>query len=196
VKVNLPTGRQGQLLALALLLLVLAAVYLTVAAPLLDFYDDRAIQAETRAALLTKLNSIAAELPALQARATRLHATTNSHKLTLAGASDAVASAALQGRIEPMATAAGMTIGSTEILTAEAQGAYRRIGLRLLVNGSYDSLIKLLLSIAEATPPLVVDDLQIRGEERRMGVMSSLGLDASLDVYGFRTTGSEAGATP
>jgi hypothetical protein len=63
--------------------------------------------------------------------------------MMLAGASDAVASAALQSRIEPMAAAAGVTIGSTEILPAETRGDDRRIGLRLIVTGTYGSLVKL-----------------------------------------------------
>jgi general secretion pathway protein M len=196
VNANLPTGWQGRLLALALLLLAFAAMYLIVAAPLLDLYSERSMQAETRVALLTRLNAVAAELSALHARVDKSRTAMAAHRLTLEGASDAVASAALQGRIEPLATAAGMTIGSTEILAAEAKGEYHRIGLRLIVNGTYESLIKLLARIEATAPPLVVDDLDIRSPERRLGVASALELDASFDVYGFRAAETTTALKP
>jgi general secretion pathway protein M len=196
VSAALPTGRQGRLLALAVLLLVLATLYLMVAAPLIALYSDRAAEVDAKAALLIQLNAVAAELPALRSRAARLRAPVDNHKIMLAGTSDAVASAALQGRIETMATAAGMTIGSTEMLPAEARGEYRRIGLRLLVNGSYDSLIKLLASIETAVPPLLVNDLQIHSPELRLGVATNGELDASVAVYGFRSAKTAAPATP
>jgi hypothetical protein len=37
-----------------------------------------------------------------------------------------------------------------------------------------------------ATPPLVIDNLQIRGVLRRPGTAAVSTLDAGLDVYGFR----------
>ena len=193
---SLPSGWQGRCLALALLLLLLAATYLAVAAPLLEFYSERSLLAQSRTALLRKLDVVGAELPALHARVAKLSVAMDSHKLTLDGASDAIAAARLQGRIEPLATGSGMTIGSTEILTSEAQGDYRRIGLRLIVSGSYESLLKLLAAVEKATPPLVVDNLQIRSLQHRLGNRQLRGLDASFDVFGFRAADTTAAATP
>ena len=183
---TLPTGWPGRGLALGLLLVVLAMVYLVVAAPLLDVYAEREAVFANRRGLLTKLSAVAAELPALNLRVTELQSAVDSHQLALPGASDAIASAALQGRIERDAAAAGMTIGSTEILPAQSEGDYRRIGLRLLLSGPYENLIKLVASLETATPPLVIDNLQIRGVIRRLGGPAPTGLDASLDAYGFR----------
>ena len=57
----------------------------------------------------------------------------------LEGASDAIASANLQSRIEELAASAGATISSTESLPAEVRGGYRRIGLRYVLIGSYET---------------------------------------------------------
>jgi len=183
---NLPIGWQGRVLALILLLVTLAAVYIVAAGPLLDLYAEQEAAAATRRSLLVKLSAVAGELPALEARVAELRTATDSHKLTLEGASDAIASAALQGSIEQFARAALVTIGSTESLPAEEQGEYHRIGLRLLISGPYEGLIQLLAKVEAATPPLVVDNLQIRSLLKRPGTPLAPGLDASLDVYGLR----------
>lgn len=191
----LPTGWHGRLLALALLAVALATVYATVAMPLLGFYDDRQTQMARERQLIVKLNSVAAELPVLQARLARLRAAAANHEMALAGETDAIASATLQGRIEQYATAAGVTIGSTEILPSDGEGDHTRIGLRLLVNGPYQGLLQLIAKIEMANPPLVIDSLQIRrlesrirGRQSAMPRAAPVGLDASLEVYGFRST--------
>jgi general secretion pathway protein M len=188
VNAALPSGWQGRLLALAVLAAALATVYVTLAMPLLDFYDDRQALAARERRLIVKLGSVGAELPELQARLARLRAAVASHKATLAGETDAIASATLQGRLEQYATAAGVTIGSSEILPEEPRGNYHRIGLRLMVNGPYQGLLELVARIETATPPLAIDNLQIRGARsallRRQA--AAIALDASLEVYGFR----------
>ena len=95
----LPTGRQGQLLALALLLAALGAIYLFAAAPLLELYAERAAAVENARMLVPRLKAAADELPGLRARAAELRATASTHKVTLDGSSDAIASANLQSHI-------------------------------------------------------------------------------------------------
>lgn len=183
---SLPTGWPGRALALSLACLALGTVYVTLVVPLLDLYSERAMRLDASRLLLQKLNAAAGELPALRARVAELTATVHNEKLTLEGGSDGVASAVLQGHIEELAAVAGVTIRSTESLATEAHSAYRRLGLRLSLSGPYDSLVKLLAEIEEATPPLLVDNLQIRSILQRPGFAPTSSLDASLDVYGLR----------
>jgi Tfp pilus assembly protein PilO len=181
-----PTGPRGRLLAVGFLLVMLAASYVLAVAPLREFYADRAASAATRRALVAKLDAIAAELPALRKRVAELRTAADSSKLTLDGASDAVASAGLQGHLGDLATTAGVTVGSTENLPVENAGGYRRLGIRLMLSGSYEAVVKLLGNIESATPPLIVDNLQIHAAQRRPGSTSISPLDASFEVYGFR----------
>ena len=136
------------------------------------------------------------ELPALRAQVANLRMAASGDKQTLEGRSDAVAAAALQDRMGEIAGGAGVMIASSEILTAEVQDGYRRLGLRLVVNGSYDSLIRLLAGIERATPPLIVDNLQIRSVQRRpkAPTESFAPLDASFEVFGFRLDETSEGA--
>ena len=182
----MPTGRRGQLLALSLLLVALGGVYLLIVSPLIGLYAERAALLENRRMLVPRLRAAADELPALRARVEQLRAAAGTRKITLEGASDAIASATLQSRIEELATSAGATIGSTESLPAEARSGYRRIGLRYVLSGSYETLVKFLAKLESATPPLVIDNLHIHGVLRRPGTPAAAGLDAGLDVYAYR----------
>lgn len=182
----MPTGRRGQLLALSLLFVALGGVYFVAVSPLLGLYAERADVLENWRMLVPRLRAAADELPALRARVEQLRAAAGTRKITLDGASDAIAAATLQSRIEELATSAGATIGSTESLPAEARPGYRRIGLRYVLSGSYETLVKFLAKLESATPPLVIDNLHIHGVLRRPGTPAAAGLDAGLDVYAYR----------
>jgi Tfp pilus assembly protein PilO len=193
---SLPTGHQGRLLALLLLLLVLGAVYLVVAAPLIELYTSRAAVVENKRMLVPRLKAAADELPQLQAQVASLRATARTRKVTLDGTSDAIAAANLQSRIAELATSAGVTIGSTESLPAEVRGGYRRIGLRYTLTGPYETVVKFLATLEAATPPLVIENLHIHGVLRRPGTPAANALDAGLEVYGFRNNDSTTAAKP
>ena len=192
----MPSGRRGQLLALSLLLAALGGVYLLVASPLLGLYAERATVLENRRMLLPRLRAAAEELPILRARVEQLRVAAGTRKITLEGASDPIAAATLQSRIEELAASAGATIGSTESLPAEARSGYRRIGLRYVLSGSYETLVKFLAKLEAATPPLVIDNLHIHGVLRRPGTPANAGLDAGLDVYAYRDGEKTAAAKP
>jgi hypothetical protein len=115
-----------------------------------------------------------------------LCATAGASKVTLEGASDAIASGNLQSHIEELAAAAGVTIGSTESLPVEVRGGYRAIGLRYTLTGPYETLVKFLAKLEAANPPLVIENLHIHGALRRPGTPLANALDAGLDVIGFR----------
>jgi hypothetical protein len=192
----LPTGWQGRLLALSLLLVTLGGAYLLVVSPLLDLYEERAALLEDRRLLLPRLRATADELPALRDRVEQQRAAAGNRKITLEGASDAIAAATLQSRIEELATSVGVTIGSTESLPVEARSGYRRIGLRYVLSGQYETLVKFLAKLEFATPPLVIDNLHIHGVLRRPGTPAASGLDAGLDVDAYRDGEKSVAAKP
>jgi general secretion pathway protein M len=192
---TLPTGWRGRALALSIVFIVLAAFYTVAVAPFLDFYAANETTIETRRTLAARLSSMAHELPALRAQVANLRAAASRDQQTLEGGSDAVAAASLQGRIGEIAGSAGVMIASSEILPLEVQDGYRRLGLRIVVTGSYKGLIQLLVGVEKATLPLIIDNLQIRAAQRRprAPAESVAPLDVSFEVFGFRpdeTSGS------
>ena len=193
----LPNGLRGQVMALSLALIALAGAYVLLIAPLVELHTERTVLMETRESLLVKLHATAAELPALRARVAEIRAAGDSRRMTLDGATDAIASASLQGRVEELAGAAGIAIGSTESLPAEVRGSYRRLGVRMVLSGSYENLITFLARAGAVVPPLIIDNVQIRAFQKRPRSAPTASLDASIEIYGFRadTKSAEASAT-
>ena len=163
-----------------------------IAVPLRDLYLDREVVLEDRSMLASRLDMASKELPALRARLTELRATASKSKIALDGANDAIASANLQSRVVALATSLGATVGSIEALAAEPRGGFRRIGLRIVVTGEYESLVRLFGAIEASVPPLVLDNLHVHTILQPMAMPGSVKLDsavktdAGFEVYGLR----------
>jgi len=190
----LPTGRRGQVLAVAIATVALLALWFGVAMPLVGWHAARGEAIERQRALAVRMEALAASLPALRQRAASLAAGPAPQAL-LEGASDAVAGAALQEQVQAMAVEAGSPLTSAEALPAEPAGAYRRISLRVALSAPYPVLVHLLAAIADATPRMLVDDLQVQAPP--LGLRSAvLPRDATLTVLAFRARDSAPGAAP
>jgi general secretion pathway protein M len=180
---SLPTGRRGQLLASALTLVVVASVWVGVVTPLLGWHAEQTQRMEQRRALARRMAELVETLPALQAQAAGRDATGPAPSAVLAGETDAVAGAALQLLVQQMATGAGTSLSSVEVVPAEAVGGYRRIGLHVALAAPWPVLVHLLQSLEQATPPMLVDDLRLHGSPLRN---VALPMDASFTVLAFR----------
>jgi len=144
------------------------------------------VKLDTERQVELRLRAATGEIPQLRAQLDGLRQSAGAGTVTLAGASDALAAATLQSRLEELAATAGVAIASTESLPAETAGDYRRIGLRMAISGGYDGIVRLLSAIDAATPPLAVDSLQIHGNARVASSRETAQLDAAYIVYGFR----------
>ena len=182
---RLPTGRPGQLLAVLLVCLALALAWTAVASPLLDWHAERAEALDRRATLARRMAQIAATLPQLQAEANAAAHSGPAPVALLAGSSDAVAGAALQQKLQEMAAGSGLTLSSAETLPPQQSGAYRLIAVRVAVNAPWPGLVKLLQSIDEANPQMLVDDLQLHGQAGYIR-QPDAPLDASFTAMAFR----------
>ena len=184
----MPTGRAGRLLALGLTLLLLAAIWTAAVQPLLAWHGERAETLAQRVALVRRMADLAATLPELQ-RQLAGGVAAAPRVATLTGGSDATAGAELQQRVQEMAARAGMTVSSTETLPGGAAGAYRRIGVHLSGSASWPVLTALLRAVAQASPRMLVDDLQVQGP-RLVERPAEPPLETAFTVYGFRAAGA------
>lgn len=181
---ELPEGVRGRVLAVLLLLAVIGAVWAGVAVPLSDWYRDRADAIDRQAILARRMTQIAGELPTLRQRVAATQAT--KPVTVLEGASDAVAGAALQTRLQQIAGGIGASLASTEVLPGEQVGAYRRIGIRLALSAPWPVVVRLLDAVDANTPRLLVNDLQVQSA-RAIMTDADPGLTASMVVFGFRS---------
>lgn len=188
----LPTGRRGQVLAVAIAAVALMVLWFGVVLPLVGWHAARGEAIERQRALAARMEALATSLPALRQRAASLAAGPAPQAL-LEGSSDAVAGAALQEQVQAMAVEAGAPLTSAEALPAEPAGAYRRISLRVALSAPYPVLVHLLAAIADATPRMLVDDLQVQAPP--LGLRSVvLPMDATLTVLAFRAKEAAPGA--
>ena len=190
---NLPTGRAGHGLALALVAGLAAAGWFAAAAPLLARYAEQEDALLRQQALHRRMAEVAAELPALQ-RAVQTPQAVGLAPALLEGGTDAVAAAALQESLRDVAAQAGATLFSVETLPASESGAYRRIGLRLSLAARWPVLMRMLQAIERARPGMAVDDLELRQTQMGTGEEDAL-MSAALTVYAFRD-GVEPRRTP
>jgi general secretion pathway protein M len=182
---NLPGGRRGQAMALGVTLIALVILWTGVVAPLIGLYEARQETLAQRRGLLVRMTMLADQLPTLRRQAGEKATAGPAPQALIEGASDAVASATLQERIQQMATQSEANLASVEALPGEQAGALRRIGLRVTLTTSWPVLVNLLAAIDEASPRMLVDDLQLQGSviQVRQGEAR---LEARLNIYAFR----------
>jgi general secretion pathway protein M len=178
------TGGRGRALALCLTVLVLAAAWVGAVQPLLAWHADRADMLLRRRAVAERMRDLGATLPSLRRQAEQ-GAGPAPVRATLEGATDAVAGAALQERMQAMAADAGASLTSIETLPAEQAGAWRRIGLRVALAAPWPVLVRLLEAIDAATPRMLVDDLHVHSTLVVRDPVA-LPLQTSFTVYAFR----------
>ena len=192
----LPVGRKGRLLALALGCLALALIWLALVAPLVDVYGARARRLVEQQELADHMAALAAALPELQRQSAGASQPAQGRAGLLEGASDAVAGAALQERLQGMVTAAGASLTSAEMLPPRTVVGLSRIGVRASVYApDWPKLVGLLHAIREADPHLMIDDLTLNAMSARSRDAGPA-LDATFSIFGFRATGPGAHTGP
>jgi general secretion pathway protein M len=185
MRAHLPTGLRGRLYALALTFVMLTALWMGMITPLLTWYADRAETLEHRRTVLRHMTQLAETLPALQ-REQEAQAGERALQISvLDGPTDALAGAQLQDLVEGLAKEAGASLTSVETLPAEQRGAYWRIALRIALVAPWERLVSLLAAIEQATPRMLVDQVQLRGMPARRPE-GDTAIEASLTISGFR----------
>lgn len=183
---TLPDGPRGQALAAALTALAILLL-LVLLMPLHGLYMRRADALTAQQALLTHTQALIARIPAENARYRRLRSAATDTTITLPGASDAEAAAALTRTIQTLARNHAIDLTSEEPLTTRTAGHLRAIAVRIALSAPWPAMTALLQDIAQATPRLLVDDLSI---QRTTAIGRTGGarrtVDCTLTVIGFR----------
>ena len=161
VAARLPSGRRGQALALAMLALNLLVLWLGIGAPLYAWYASEADRLDDQRRLVARMAALAATLPDLARQASAARAGGNTARQ---GDSDALAAAALQQRLEHLASDAGIEIASVETLPTERSGGIKRIRLRVTWQASWPDLLTLLGAIETDTDSLLIGELELRAD--------------------------------
>jgi len=188
-------GRRGQALAVGVGLLVVIMLWLGMVDPLRSWYSDRAELLAQRQALLQRMQTLAASLPALRAASADKRGEGEAAETIMlgAGTTDAVAAADLQERVQKMATAAGVSLTAVETLPAEAAaGRWRKVALRVTLNASWPVLIDLMRAIEQSPTRIFIDDVHFHSPVV-VAQPTVVPIQASMVIYGFRPAEPGAG---
>ncbi|MDH5556823.1 MAG: type II secretion system protein GspM [Alphaproteobacteria bacterium] len=152
----------SRLLALLILAGICGLAWLGAVQPLLGLftdYRDSVVLAEEQ---LPRLRRLAAMAPSLKAELARIERDPSARTRQLSGGSDALAAADLQNRLGRISAANGIVLRSTQILPAEEEEGFRRIGVRVALEGGVGALLKILHGLETAPTMLFIDNLEIR----------------------------------
>ena len=181
-----PAGRRGQTLAVAIVCLALTLVWFGVINPIWSWFDDRDMLLEQRQTLLQHMRDAAATLPALRAAAaSNVNRGDTTGGTMLPGATDALAAAALQERVQKMSGIAGVSLSAVETLPAVQTGTWHKIPLRISLNAPWPVLINLLRAIEDSPVRILVDDVHFHAATL-VARPTVLPIQASMVLYGFR----------
>jgi general secretion pathway protein M len=182
----------GRLLAVLILVVAVALVYLGAVQPLIDDYQATRDQSEDMQAAMNGFRRIAAEVPVRRAQLATLRQRQAASEGFLQGNNEALVAAQIQNRVKALTEAARGELKSTQVLPAQEEGKYRRITIRVQLTLDLPAAQRLLYGIETASPLLFLDNLDMRAHvaDRRRDRGLAAGsddamLDLRFDVFGY-----------
>lgn len=148
--------------ALAILFLVLGSLWLVLGQPVADrfaAYRARVAVVEER---LPRLHRLAASAPTLEQQLARMRRDPSARTRELSGASDALAAADLQNRVNRIASTQGAVLRSTQILPPTENEGFRRIAIRVAMETDTPSLQRIFYQLESSSTLLFLDSVEIR----------------------------------
>lgn len=163
------TLKQRQLLALAILALVVVMIFTLTIAPLWALnrhYLDTIDELDNRLHILQRTASAGT---GLRSQHEQLKRSLASNRHYLKTTSEALAAASLQGIVKQIAASTGMEVLSTQILPASEQEGFNRVTLKVRMRGVLENTVKAFHAMETGQPYLFLDNVSIRGHARRTG---------------------------
>ena len=182
-----PPVRRG--LAVAILLVLVAALYFGVVQPLADSYlADRQKIAQLKDAV-ARYRRAAEELPARQAELAALARDPASAAGFLEGTNDTLMAAQIQNRIKSLSDSAKVDLRTSQVLPSAEEGKLKRIAVREQVTGTIGGILAVFHGLeAGAAPSLFLDNLSMRTRPvatRPNTPAADAVIDVQFDVYGY-----------
>jgi general secretion pathway protein M len=174
-------------LAVAIVIIVLAALSATAAAP---FWQISALETAIaeKQKLLPELHAKIARESELKKEHADLAALGQDKSLLLEGDKTGVAGANLQSLVNGLVTTNGGTASSIQILPPKEDGNLMRISVSLSINVGTDGLRDIVHSLETGTPLIFIDDIVVRAihDDFRPPEPHYIGpLDVTLQVSAF-----------
>jgi general secretion pathway protein M len=180
--------RQHRLLALAILVLALGAVFSLTVLPVLlanQHYQDTITTQQSR---LQQLQRAAAIGDTLQPQYEQLKRWQTTDAYYLKSNSAALAAAELQRLVKRIVEAKNAEVVSTQILTTRQEEGFDRVALKVRIRGELENIVQAFHVIETGEPFIFLDNVSVRaGRGRRVrGKVATLqALDIDMELIGY-----------
>jgi general secretion pathway protein M len=180
--------RQRHLLALAILVLALGAVFSVTLLPVLlanRHYQETFAGLENR---LQQLQRAAIIGDTLQPQYEQLKRSQTSDAQYLKSNSAALAAAELQRLVKRIVVAKNAEVVSTQILTTRQQEGFDRVSLKVRMRGQLENIVQAFHVLETGEPFVFLDNVSVRasrGRRVRGKVATLQTLDIDMDLIGY-----------
>jgi len=185
---HLPDGRRGQMMAVAVTVLLVVLTWLAIVSPLVGWYQARDAALAQKQALAAHMQAVEQQLPGLRRAVVHLGADDGTARMLLSGASDAIAGANLQSALQALAAQAGTSLDSIGMQPATSLQALRLITAQVTLTARWTMLVAFLRAVETAQPRMIVDSISLNPASISGSGQPST-LQATLSVTGFRAEG-------
>jgi len=177
VRVNLPTGKVGQLVAVVGGISFLAALWLSIIAPLLILRQEQQTSINVQFNLLRSMQGVTAAIPQLQQHADEVSRDLDALVGAAKGSTAPLAAAQLQQTLGDLAEQFDVRLERVEALAPQMNGPWETISIRVATTTTWNSLVRLLEAISTNSMTIMIDDLQLHAV-----AVASKGVDRPISV--------------
>jgi general secretion pathway protein M len=174
--------------ALGILLLVVLFAYLGIAQPVLDAYAAARSDAETLRSAIARAEAVSAAAGDMRQQLAQTEQQARDANGFLPTTSDALASASLQDLVKNAVHKARGDLRSTQILTAQDEGAARRVSVRVQFTADLAGVQRVFYELESIPLILFLNNVQITRQQAvptARGTASSQ-LAVQFDIVGYK----------
>ncbi|HEX4193871.1 MAG TPA: type II secretion system protein GspM [Stellaceae bacterium] len=183
--------------ALAILVALVAVLYLGIAMPIVDAYQSIGADTAQLQEQLQRYQRAGSDRAQRQAELAALAQRSSAADGFLQGANDTLVAVQLQNRIKSLAEAAHAELRSTQVLPAQDEGALRRISVRGQIATNIAGALQIFHGLEAQYPLLFIDNLDMRARQGNVREIRGRGgdtgesdaLDLQFDIYGYTQKG-------
>jgi hypothetical protein len=188
-KLSPPVSRAA---ALAILIALIAVLYLGIAMPIVDAYQSIGTDTAQLQDQLRRYQRAGGDRAQRQAELAALAQHSSAADGFLQGANDTLVAAQIQNRLKALADATHAELRSTQVMPAQDEGALRRISVRGQFATNTAGALQIFHSLEAQYPLLFIDNLDVRARQgmreiRGRGGDTGAGdaLDLQFDISGY-----------
>lgn len=183
-----PSKMQSRVAALALLLVTVVAGLWLMFYPVVSLHVAQAEEIERKERQLTRFHQLADSQEALQRELATLRRRNPAASYYVAGETPAIASANMQQYLKQVVERNGGELISTQILTADGDGAAQSSSLKVHLRGNIESSAQIVYLLESGRPLLFIDELSISARRVRgktAGAPPEIALDLNFELTGY-----------